>query len=175
MNKTWLSQFFISHYGVVVALAFRFSPRSDLVKDIVQQVYLELFNEEKTFPNETELKLHIRKLTRRVAQRYWNEHYRKQGAVQLELARHLAVILEANDASHDVEFETVALRQCLSKLPGKSRTVIEDYYFNDCSVPLIAGRIGMSVDAVYKAIARVREKLGECIRMLVKREGKEDV
>jgi RNA polymerase sigma-70 factor, ECF subfamily len=55
------------------------------------------------------------------------------------------------------------LDACLDKLPASQRTIIEAYYFRKLPVGGVAAEVGRTVDAVYKALQRIRHALQECI------------
>ena len=55
------------------------------------------------------------------------------------------------------------LETCLDKLPGSQRAIIEGYYFRKQTVGGVAAEAGRTVDAVYKALQRIRHALQQCI------------
>lgn len=55
------------------------------------------------------------------------------------------------------------LEACLDKLPAGQREIIESYYFRKLPVGRVATAAGRTVDAVYKALQRIRHALQECI------------
>lgn len=56
-----------------------------------------------------------------------------------------------------------ALRQCLERLPEKSRGLVRMRYEEDLSLAAIAERIASTLDAVNKALSRIRAALRACI------------
>lgn len=77
----------------------------------------------------------------------------------------IEAILEAFDRT---EAETPprleALTHCLEKLPEKSRRLLEHRYGDAMRPEEIAAKLRNSRDAVYKALARIRTKLEDCIQ-----------
>ena len=63
------------------------------------------------------------------------------------------------------------LDDCLDKLPDKQRSIIDGYYFHKRSVDQVAAEAGRTVDAVYKAMQRIRQALQECIERAELLEG----
>ena len=57
-----------------------------------------------------------------------------------------------------------ALRECLRRLPKKSRQLIDLRYDDGLSGKQLAKRSGRSVDAVYQTLSRIRRGLETCIR-----------
>lgn len=56
-----------------------------------------------------------------------------------------------------------ALDQCLTHLPEKSRTLLALRYEQGLSLAQVAERVQSTLDAVHKALSRIRIKLQECI------------
>jgi len=57
-----------------------------------------------------------------------------------------------------------ALRQCLHRLPEKSRALLALRYGDGLKCATIARRLGHSIDAVYQSLSRLRGALETCIR-----------
>ncbi len=76
-----------------------------------------------------------------------------------------------HEMSKELDERRIHLRECLRKLPDKQKTLIEGYYFNDHSIEGVAELSGRTVDAVYKALQRIRGALMGCVnrRMEVSR------
>jgi RNA polymerase sigma-70 factor (ECF subfamily) len=55
------------------------------------------------------------------------------------------------------------LIDCLQKLRPRDRDLLRDRYFEGCTVESLAGRTGRTIEAVYKALQRVRRQLFECV------------
>ncbi len=58
----------------------------------------------------------------------------------------------------------------MDKLPEDQRAIIEGYYFRKASTELISRESSRSVDAIYKALQRIRRALRECIENAFQRE-----
>jgi RNA polymerase sigma-70 factor (ECF subfamily) len=56
-----------------------------------------------------------------------------------------------------------ALRQCLELLPEKSRQLLVLRYERSLKLHEIAGRLRTTLDAVHKALSRIRARLQECV------------
>lgn len=52
---------------------------------------------------------------------------------------------------------------CLEKLPAEQRNIVEAYYFRRQSIEAISASARRSVDAIYKALQRIRSMLRDCI------------
>ncbi len=64
-----------------------------------------------------------------------------------------------------------ALRRCLTRLPEKSRRLIDLRYAPGATVKSIAAQVGQSADAVYKACGRIHRALLDCVERTLAAEG----
>lgn len=55
-----------------------------------------------------------------------------------------------------------AVQACLERLPMKQRELLERHYAHEQPIEQVANEVAMSVEAVYKAVARTRRNLYEC-------------
>ena len=63
----------------------------------------------------------------------------------------------------ELDDRTEHLRECLALLPSRQHSMIHSYYSDGMDVAAIAAAQARSVDAVYKALQRVRATLLDCI------------
>lgn len=64
-----------------------------------------------------------------------------------------------------------ALRACMSGLSDRQQQILLHCYSPSASITEAAASLGRSRGALYKQLARLREKLLECIRLRLAREG----
>jgi RNA polymerase sigma-70 factor (ECF subfamily) len=62
------------------------------------------------------------------------------------------------------------LENCFGKLPPAQRLLVDGYYARRAGVERLAAESGRSVDAVYKALQRIRHALQACIEQAVREE-----
>jgi RNA polymerase sigma-70 factor (ECF subfamily) len=68
--------------------------------------------------------------------------------------------------------EEKALEKCITKLPEKHRTLIQQAYSKGTKIDKMAERAGRTPMSLYKALHRIRIALADCIRAdLKKQEG----
>jgi RNA polymerase sigma-70 factor (ECF subfamily) len=65
-----------------------------------------------------------------------------------------------------------ALAGCIEKLPARDRDLLARRFTPGATTKSTSEQIGRSVDAVYKALARVRRALFECVQRALAREGR---
>lgn len=76
----------------------------------------------------------------------------------------IEAVLAAYDRTEDGADRADALRECVARLPEKSRQLLSMRYEQNLACDEIARAWGASVDAVYQNLSRVRGRLEECIR-----------
>jgi RNA polymerase sigma-70 factor (ECF subfamily) len=87
----------------------------------------------------------------------------------LELVELLAQ--EAVDEESLSESRLDALRRCLAQLSNRQQSILRKCYAGTESVTAVAEHLGRERTALYKQLARLREKLLACIRLRLAQEG----
>ena len=79
--------------------------------------------------------------------------------------RTLQAVLEAFDRDEpEGPAETDGLRECVGRLPDRSRQLLSLRYERSLKLGEIARQVGSSLDAVHKLLSRIRELLEDCLR-----------
>lgn len=81
------------------------------------------------------------------------------------LADRMTTLSEQSDARRD------ALEGCLTKLRDRDRELVQLRYQPGATTQAVAGRVGRSLPAVYKALNRIHTQLLFCIRRTLAEEG----
>jgi RNA polymerase sigma-70 factor (ECF subfamily) len=91
--------------------------------------------------------------------------WEKTGRFPLPLAPEaMQAILEAYDRTEKAaSARGDALEQCLETLPDKSRQLLRLRYEQALTLDQIARQVGSTLDAVHKALSRLRGRLQECV------------
>jgi RNA polymerase sigma-70 factor, ECF subfamily len=77
----------------------------------------------------------------------------------------LALVAEtAAELRGEMDDRQDALEQCLKKLQPRDRELVDARYQQGSSVESAAQRNGRTVEAAYKALARIRRALHDCVR-----------
>jgi RNA polymerase sigma-70 factor (ECF subfamily) len=82
-----------------------------------------------------------------------------------------AVTDEVAATSHEADLRYYALQYCLRKLNKRNRDLIRRCYSGTNTLKAVAEQMGRSVDALYKALSRIRHALHECIEKNLHEEG----
>ncbi|MFN4258744.1 MAG: sigma-70 family RNA polymerase sigma factor [Gemmataceae bacterium] len=82
-----------------------------------------------------------------------------------------AVAEEAAATAEHLEERAAALARCIDRLPARHRELLQLRYSEGLSIEAIAGRAARTVDAVYRALSRIRQTLHECVTRTLTQEG----
>jgi RNA polymerase sigma-70 factor (ECF subfamily) len=164
------AQVFLAHHGFVRGLALRHAPLPGLAEDVAQQVLVEFLAKAGKWDLDADARPLLATLTRQVSLRLWRERTREMPDVLRRLAEHVRRLADERDEAPRYDAERAVLHGCLDRLPEKSRTLVDLYYFGELSAADIGGRLGERADTVCRALSRVREKLRECITRALARE-----
>jgi len=84
----------------------------------------------------------------------------------------MQAILEAYDRSEATALpQADALQRCLEQLPDKSRQLLVLRYEKSLKLGQIAQSANSSLDAVHKALSRIRQRLQECVERRLAAQG----
>ncbi len=93
-------------------------------------------------------------------------HFRAQGREQKLLDEQVLVRLEHAYCAIHGESEDIkeALHTCIESLNDRPRHVLKLRYFREMEIRDISQRLGLSSNAVYITLCRVREALANCVQ-----------
>jgi len=83
-----------------------------------------------------------------------------------------AILAAFNRTEEDASLRIEALRECVRGLPAKSKQLLSYRYEQSLTGDKIAAIIKASRDAVYKALARIRTGLADCVRRCLESQGR---
>jgi RNA polymerase sigma-70 factor (ECF subfamily) len=82
-----------------------------------------------------------------------------------ETAAEQAAVLQLDDRRE-------ALTGCIEKLPARDRQLLAHRFADGATTQSTSKQVGRSVDAVYKALAKLRQTLFDCVQRTLAREGR---
>jgi RNA polymerase sigma-70 factor (family 1) len=132
---------------------------ADLAEDIVQEVFLKVWNIRRQVVPET-----VKSFLYTIAENITRNHYRHQQVVY-NFANRYDVENTADEADHEIRREEFHrhLQKTLTEIPEKSRIVFLMNRIDGLTYAEIAERLNLSVKAIEKrmseAIAIIREKI----------------
>ncbi len=145
----------------ILAYAYAIVRDHHLVEDVYQEVAAVLAADWDDLPVGEGLHPWLKQVVRR-----------KSLEIGRKARRHILLSPEAlasvagafgEQAVQDTALRT-AMAQCVEKLGGDARQVVESRYRDCLSCETIAGRIGRSVQSVYAILKRARVALAACVR-----------
>jgi RNA polymerase sigma-70 factor, ECF subfamily len=108
----------------------------------------------------------------RTAQYEVLKFYEKQGRSRLKFDLDELETLQKEVVSMGplIESQHAALARCLEQLHPRDRDLLKRRYVDDAAPKQIAEQVGRSIDAIYKAMTRIRDGLLNCIQRKLRKE-----
>lgn len=100
-------------------------------------------------------------------------HLRTKSRDRLQFSPELIQLL-AQEAQGEDQLSLArneALKRCLGQLSENNETLVRQCYLDRTSITHVADEVGINRGALYKKLARIKEKLLECIRQRLAVEG----
>lgn len=148
----------------LVAYAYSMLKNHASAEDVVQGAYLVIVKKYDQFTPGTSLLAWSRAIVRLQVLSYIKKN-KKEVSLEDQL------LTDAVDAAFE-EFQGSVtairhehLRECMTKLPEKSKNTIKLRYHEKLSYEDISSYLGMKLEAVRKSLFRVKKKLKECIEI----------
>jgi len=152
-----------AHQGFVKALALKIAPVPGFAVDIAQQVFLEFVEKGDKWDLTGDLRPLLATMTRNVARRHWREKCKAMSPEAIALVEQIQSLTEQEEVAWYSEEEKAALRQCMEKLPEKSRNILKLHYDVGVSSVEMAAQMQVKADAVRRALFRLRCQLRKCV------------
>jgi RNA polymerase sigma-70 factor (ECF subfamily) len=112
---------------------------------------------------------------RRVAYHKVLDFYKKTNRAQARLSRvfvdRLAAAAAEQADSLRLDARRDALAGCIEKLGPKDRELLARRFADGATTQSTSEQVGRSVEAVYKALAKLRQNLFDCVQQTLAREG----
>ena len=78
--------------------------------------------------------------------------------------RAIQAVLDAYDRTEKLAPDPIHLRDCITKLPPRSQSLLALRYERSLKLGEIAREVGSTLDAIHKLLSRIRENLQECLQ-----------
>ena len=83
----------------------------------------------------------------------------------------LEVLAESRDEQADESTKQVALRECVNRLQGVTRDILELRYGQNLKPAAIAQSTGKNIQTIYKTITRAHSALRDCVNDRLSKDG----
>lgn len=160
---------FVRHEGDLKRFARSLMPTWHDADEVVQQVALVAWRKFESFDKDTEFFRWLCVIARFEALAY----RRKMARDRLVFSEDLMSLMaeEATEEQDCREQESVALENCLKKLPPNQRELVTLAYTPGFSTKELAEQSGAKPGTFYMRLNRIRQSLLECIHSTVQEEG----
>ena len=130
-------------------------------QEIVQQTAVVLWEKFDQYDAERPFAPWACRFALNVTRQWMARRQRWKALLDSGLAEELASRREQLRSEFDARL--VHLDRCLQKLPEEQRSLVDGYYYRQLDVATVSDQAERTVDAVYKALQRIRRQLRECI------------
>jgi RNA polymerase sigma-70 factor (ECF subfamily) len=156
------------HLASLRALIAGFAPPGQAVwdyDDIAQEALVEAFRSGRNFdPARGDFKAWLRGVARNGIRRAWQEAARNRRRAE-QAAFAAARAAAERDLARDLDADPVleALDRCLAGLPERGAAIVRAHYGEGLGAAEIARRFGLTPNAVYVELYRLRRALRQCV------------
>jgi len=154
-NRRWLMAYLVSATGDM-----------SVSEDLAQEVLTIAYEKREGFEPGTNFGGWLREIARNCLRRYFEKSRRRP----LLLDEAMDVLEDATASSEEqlinsewVSHRVTALQDCMRKLAGKARKVLEFRFIRNMTSRVVAEHLNMSVSAVNVSVFRAREAVLACV------------
>ena len=150
----------------VRALVAAMIPDPDMVPDVTQDVFIVAYRRLSSFRPGTNFRAWLHAIARNVARNERRRWYRRRD-MERSSAAEIARSIEDNvDRLIDALPDDVlaSLHDCVDRLGGKTKRLVDGFYYKESPVRDLAALLGVSATAARVALHRARLALGRCLR-----------
>lgn len=165
-QQTALVRELLDNRDVLLGFIFALTRDYNVSEEIFQEVAVAVIEE----AGRGTAVAHFMPWAREIARRRIADHYRKcaRRATVEQVSGTMAEAVGQAFAENDRSAEDNGLRlqyllECLKRLSGRSRDVIEGYYYDRKCLRDIASTLGWKENSVKVALARARKVLADCV------------
>jgi RNA polymerase sigma-70 factor (ECF subfamily) len=154
-----------SLYGYIMSIL----PNGMDADDVFQETSLVLWEKRDSYDPDRSFLAWSYGIARNVAR---NSIRKKQNRGQTLTPELFDAVAEARlRAADTLQQRSEALKHCLEKLPGRQRSFVMDCYERKTPLAALAERMGLSGNALYLRLSRIRRSLLNCVQRTLHAEG----
>lgn len=153
-----------SHQAKLRAFTARYVESSDDAYDLVQDAFLNAYQNLNTFDTTRDFEHWLRGICRNLIRNYYRSRSVRRKAAQSLVDAALVDRLEMPDEPQRESTEQIqALRNCLAEIGGAHSQLLKLRYSADETLRAIAQRMGRSESAIAMLLLRLRSTLRTCV------------
>jgi RNA polymerase sigma-70 factor, ECF subfamily len=147
--------------------------RPHQVDDIAQEVYLDFYRNMEKMPPDLQPIRWLKGIARNMCMNHFRKENRRTSSFQQNITELLAQFDPSSEQEESLDDKKAALRNCLQKLPEKTRQTLTFRYEEGLASNLIAEKLKTSAEAIRIALHRTREVLKTCIESTLREHASE--
>lgn len=147
----------------VRAFIAAFCPSATQIDDLAQETYVRAYQALKNYSHEGLLVAWLRGIARNVVFEDRRNRRREAPLAGDALNALVDARIEQRTASSDLGRRVDSLKECLDRVSGTSRQLLEDFYVKEHTSEAIAESLGRTASWVRVSLLRVKRKLAECV------------
>lgn len=156
MKKGEFEQKIHAYSDMIFRIAFNYFANREDAEDVMQDVFLKLYQSERRFEDDEKLKAWLIRVTINKCKSMLRLSFRKR---RTELAEYeWENMIGEGDIENDIVIKHMVF-SAVMKLPAKYRVVVYLYYYEDYSIKETAELIGVKETTVQTQLMRARKKL----------------
>lgn len=147
--------------GVLAAMI----PDADVIPDLTQEVFLTAYEKLATYRPGTNFTAWIRAIARNTAQNERRRWYRRQDLhLRYQAETEQQITQQVEEWVDSLPEDALAsLRSCVGELGGRTRDLVDGFYFQGRSLQRLADALKLSAGAAKVALHRARQAVGKCL------------
>jgi RNA polymerase sigma factor (sigma-70 family) len=159
---------FLDHRDTIFGFIYALTMDYDVAEEVFQNVAASLLQEGTRAASVNDFQPWVLQVARHRVADYYRQNARRAAMEQPSGA--MADIIAQAFGEHEITPQANHLRmrsllECLQKLSGRSREVIEGFYRDRKSLRELAGSMGWTENSVKVALSRARKVLADCINL----------
>ncbi|MCX7818294.1 MAG: sigma-70 family RNA polymerase sigma factor [Kiritimatiellae bacterium] len=170
-HERFLAQF-LRHQDEIAAVVGSMVRDPHLREDIVQEVAMVLWRKFDEYDPSRPFGAWARGIAVRKVLQAWARQQRLPSAMAPETMEAILAGFDQTESEAENWAEReAALEHCIGKLPQRSQRLLDLRYREGLSLQAIAERLSSTLDAVNKALSRLRRALRECVEQRLAEAG----
>lgn len=162
---------FLKEYDFVRRFSFYCVPKRELSEELAHEVFSVFVEKASQWDLNGDIRPILVKLVRSLGAKKWREHYRNSPKSLKKVAEMKQEVLAGYSSQLEKSFDQEEnrkildiLKQCMNDLSEKSRSLLEQYYWNGKSMADIAESLNVKASMLRQAMVRIRIKLRTCLQ-----------
>lgn len=160
-HEMLLRQFYIEQ-GKLRGYIFSSTRDYHATEDILQEVSIAIVKDAGTFDTSRPPLPWFMGIARNQIYRFYRKKARDSNNVSFEAIGDCLPYFETF-GTEPASSSHLALKRCMSRLPGKQQKVVELRYMDDMNCTQIANALGRSVQSIYSLLKRMKKELRKCV------------